>query len=305
MNQIQELKDLLKSFSSTLYYLPNPGNAGDSLIASATHQFFEKHQIDYKTVLDANFRAAGKNVVYAGGGNFGGEHSRVAKALMLHANSSESFILLPHTLFGAQDLLAKLPKHVHIFCREKVSYEHALKHARKANVYLADDMVFNSNLQLFLNKPKNTVFQETIKEVARRLSGNNDYDLGLALSCLPKPLMSKVHRLVATQKASGAILNAFRTDVEKTGLIIPKDNIDISDVYELSSCQPNLSNLSTYRFLSQIDLFDEVHTNRLHVAIGAMKLGKSVKLYGNNYFKIRAIYDYSIKDKYQNVEWCD
>jgi hypothetical protein len=48
-----------------------------------------------------------------------------------------------------------------------------------------------------------------------------------------------------------------------------------------------------------------VHTNRLHVAIGAMKLGKSVKLYGNNYFKIRAIYDYSIKDKYQNVEWCD
>jgi len=139
-------------------------------------------------------------------------------------------------------------------------------------------------------------------ELKRRVLLKNE-DFGISLKhYLAYTLKSLLGHPYPSKPQSGE-LNAFRIDVEKTDIPIPSDNVDVSALYELSSCEPKLAKLSTFRFLSHINAFETVNTNRLHVAIAAAKLGKKVNLYGNNYFKIRAIYEYSLKGKYANVTW--
>jgi len=55
----------------------------------------------------------------------------------------------------------------------------------------------------------------------------------------------------------------------------------------------------------RLDLFDEVRTNRLHDAICAGLLGKRVKMYPNSYFKNRAVYEFSMRDRFPDVEWVE
>jgi exopolysaccharide biosynthesis predicted pyruvyltransferase EpsI len=58
-------------------------------------------------------------------------------------------------------------------------------------------------------------------------------------------------------------------------------------------------------FLRQIDQFEHVITDRLHVAIGALILGKKVSLAPGNYFKIKAIYRSSIEGNFENAEFLE
>jgi len=103
----------------------------------------------------------------------------------------------------------------------------------------------------------------------------------------------------------GETVYVFRTDVEKTNYKIPKGNIDLSKMLELSSCNTLLSQLSCFHFLNEINLYKVIHTNRLHVAIAAAMLGKQVYIYSNNYYKVKAIYNFSLKNKFANVYWRD
>jgi exopolysaccharide biosynthesis predicted pyruvyltransferase EpsI len=49
--------------------------------------------------------------------------------------------------------------------------------------------------------------------------------------------------------------------------------------------------------------FEEIRTDRLHVAIAGAVLGKSVKFHPNNYFKCRAVFEYSMAHRFSTVEW--
>ena len=300
-----DLAAFFHDLQEKIYFLPNPGNAGDSLIAAATFQFFEIHNITYEVVTNDNFDSSGKIVVYGGGGNFGGINSRVAHFIKTHHQRAKKFILLPHTLFGAEALLAELGNNVHLICREKVSYQHALDHAKNAKVYLHDDMVINCDVSAILAKPNNaSISKHVTEEVWRRLRGLDDYDYGISLRCILHYWLYQIKQLFKV-KTRSKTLNAFRVDVEKTNIAIPEDNLDISDLFELSSCQADLALLATHRFLAYINQFEVINTNRLHVAIAATLLGKRVNLYGNNYFKIKAIYDYSLLNRFSNVKWME
>lgn len=300
-----DLAAFFHNLQEKIYFLPNPGNAGDSLIAAATFQFFDKHSIVYEVVTNDNFDSSGKIVAYGGGGNFGGINSRVAHFIKLHHQRAKQFILLPHTLFGAETLLAELGSNVHLICREKVSYQHALDHAKNAKVYLHDDMVINCDVSAILSQSINvSIGKHVIEEILRRIRGIDHYDYGISLRCIIHYWFYQAKHFFKP-KTKSKTLNAFRVDVEKTNIPIPKDNLDISDLFELSSCQVNLTLLATQNFLTYINQFDVINTNRLHVAIGATLLGKQVNLYGNNYFKIKAIYEYSILNKFSNVKWME
>ncbi len=88
------------------------------------------------------------------------------------------------------------------------------------------------------------------------------------------------------------ILNAFRTDCESILKAKPKDNFDISyNAY----CKKPLK-----IFLNEIAKYEEIRTDRLHVAIAATLLDKKVLLYSNSYYKNIAVYQYSLK-KYPNI----
>lgn len=298
-----ELGKLLKSFDEKIYFYPNPGNAGDSLIACATYQFFDKNNINYEIVLDAQFDASGKTIVYGGGGNFGGEQSRAGEFVKKYKDSAKHLVFLPHTIFGAEQLLASLGENCHLICREKVSYEFVAKNITNAQAYLHPDIVFQSDPSLMLDeRPSLSFFPYLWKELSCRLTGNSSYDFGLSIKGYLSYHVFKLKKLLGIAP-TGKVLKAFRVDVERTSDEVPSNNVDLSAVLELSSCQPDLAKLSCYTFLQEINRFDEIHTNRLHIAIGAALLGKQVKLYANNYYKIRAIYEYSMLDKFENVIW--
>lgn len=88
----------------------------------------------------------------------------------------------------------------------------------------------------------------------------------------------------------------FRTDVESSNKIeIPSSNRDISlEGHHYSEMYP---------FLKAISEYEVIQTDRLHVAIAGALLGREVHLYPGSYFKIRAIYESSIKDYFDNVKF--
>lgn len=99
------------------------------------------------------------------------------------------------------------------------------------------------------------------------------------------------------------MLNCFRTDLEMTEIELTPDNIDLSELYKFGTVHPYLIEYSASKFLKFLNKYAEIRTNRLHVSIGGALLGKKVYLYPNNYFKNKAVYEYSLKDKYPNIHW--
>ena len=55
--------------------------------------------------------------------------------------------------------------------------------------------------------------------------------------------------------------------------------------------------------LNAIAPFEEVKTNRLHIAIASVILGKKTTLYDNIYFKKREIYKYSIAPHFSDIRF--
>ena len=53
-----------------------------------------------------------------------------------------------------------------------------------------------------------------------------------------------------------------------------------------------------------VDRFEQVNTNRLHIAILSALLGKSVNFYANSYGKNHAVYEHSMAQRFSNVKWC-
>jgi exopolysaccharide biosynthesis predicted pyruvyltransferase EpsI len=89
-------------------------------------------------------------------------------------------------------------------------------------------------------------------------------------------------------------LNAFRSDIESIVKHLPESNIDIS--YNGYATKP------LNEFLTTIEKFEEVNTDRLHVAITSMLLGKKVNLFPNSYFKNKAVFDYSLS-QFSNIKF--
>jgi len=95
--------------------------------------------------------------------------------------------------------------------------------------------------------------------------------------------------------ATKEIGHLFRVDVEKDDFPLPADNIDISN--------EGTHNSDHEAFLDRVGTFHVIHTNRLHVGIGAALLGREVHLYGKQTRKVRSIYDTSLKPFYKNVHF--
>ncbi len=91
-------------------------------------------------------------------------------------------------------------------------------------------------------------------------------------------------------------LNAFRSDQESLLRAKPSSNIDIS--YNGYATKP------LDEFLAVLQKYDQINTDRLHVAIAATLLGKQVKLYSNSYYKNKAVFEYSLK-KFPNIEFIE
>lgn len=99
------------------------------------------------------------------------------------------------------------------------------------------------------------------------------------------------------------ICNAFRLDKEKTNIRIPQDNLDLSTKLSKYKNKKDFKYYEneTERLFSYLSGYDIINTNRLHIAIASCLLNKVVNLYENNYYKNKAIYNYSLSNNFNNI----
>ncbi|MFA5764262.1 MAG: polysaccharide pyruvyl transferase family protein [Candidatus Paceibacterota bacterium] len=87
-------------------------------------------------------------------------------------------------------------------------------------------------------------------------------------------------------------LNVFRSDIESILNKLPESNNDLSyNGYATKPLDELVSVLQKYR---------HINTDRLHIAICSVLLGKQVRLFPNSYYKNKAVFDYSLK-KFPNI----
>lgn len=266
-----ELIDLLRSLRGRrVRFFANRGNAGDGVIAAATYQLFRKHRIDFEPI---EFGAAldGEVLALGGGGNLVPLYNMIRKTLLAYANRAEMMILMPHTIRGHEDLLASLGDHVHVFCRDAVSYVHVLDHAPRAHVYLGHDVALHLDAAAIRNSPHVAEWEA----VYLQRTGSRHYG--------PTPVFG-------------------RNDPERKVALPP--GTDISSLY-LFGEQPGQAELSTYCLMRAIENAALVTTDRLHVAILAGLMGKETRLHDNSYGKNRAVYLHSIRRFLPSVTFVD
>ena len=254
-----DIKDFLKKYiGRKIKYIPNPGHAGDSLIALGTLSVFQELNLDFEI---CNHTDIFNNdlLFYGGGGNLVGTYEEARNFLHNNGKNNE-IIILPHTVKSEDETILNLGDNVKIICRERKSYEYVLNLTRHPeNVFLSDDMAFH------------------------------------------------IHGLEKYKTDGTGVCNAFGNEQERTSIILPEDNRDISHEY-MFEWPLNTSTLegikrSSHHFLSYLSRFETINTNRLHVAIAGCLLNKKINLYPNSYWKVDEVYRYSILERYPNVNF--
>ena len=293
MNRWTQLSGYLSTFrNERILYKPNPGNGGDGIIAEATFQLFESSNIRYK-IWNPSDKIEGAVVIHGGGGNLVPGYSAAADFLRSVQDRAKKVILLPHTVDGHAELLSSFGDNVTIFCREIRSYEYAKANAPKAEVLLGEDLALSLNLPLLFSKT------QSLRLVLRR-----PYRfLKSYVEC-----SNHLKRIHNKRRQSPEITSTgffFREDIEKTSIQLPPDNFDISQdlSHEWTMSDRARISIGCQNFFRYLDAYERVETNRLHVAIGSLLLGKSVHLYPNSYWKNAEVFKASLRDRFANIEW--
>jgi exopolysaccharide biosynthesis predicted pyruvyltransferase EpsI len=84
------------------------------------------------------------------------------------------------------------------------------------------------------------------------------------------------------------VLHGFRKDAERTKLVLPPDNFDVSAIGSMNGGHDakKVSRITGEKFLRAIAEYRSVMTNRLHAVIGSVLLGRPTMAYDNKYGKV-------------------
>ena len=291
--EITSIDIFLERFrNQEIFFKPNPGNAGDALIALAAFQLFKKYNIRYN-IVNGGEDLAGKLVVYGGGGNLVSYYKHCSNFVEAHHKEAKELIIFPQSVNGHEDLLGELGKNCTIICREKVSFDYVSNFENIGQVLLLPDLVFSLEVTpdlLSHQRVNKLLFLGRTRQIAKALYK------GIKP---PKFFWRKV-------KVTG-IINAFREDVERTDAPLAYLNIDLSEWVNLDPPMQSESKIyeTCKRLLSVLNQFEIVRTNRLHIGISGAKLGKEVHFYNNSYNKNKNVYFQSMESKFPNVIWKD
>lgn len=267
MDDLQLINELKKLGKFT--YIPNPGNAGDMLIATATMGFFEKYKLTYEMYnTDANI----DTVVYGGGGIWTADYKKDWMKHLEVLNQAKKIVILPSSFNNCPELIDALDERFVVFCREKRSYEYLMKANTRAKILLDHDMAFRMTT-IQINK--------SYKLSAKMIEKLNNIDW----NNIPKNAMF------------------MRADRESAGN--HKTDLDVSELaggYSLY-IKPKWVNFCAQLMLSVVNQAEVVITDRLHVAIAGLLTGKTVYMLDNTYGKLSAVYEHSMK-QFENVHFC-
>lgn len=266
---------------SPFLFFHNPGNAGDALIYLGFRRLAERHGIEYAEYSRAAYEGGNRRIVFGGGGNFVEHYDDCRNCILRHIDDLESFTLLPHTIAANEDVLTRLDRRFHLFCREPVSFEHCRRQvAGRAELTLLHDLALALDpgevrrLRLPLFFPR-----LSLKRQARWLRSR-------------RSLRGKV------ASADGSF---FRTDLESAGGPAGPGNFDVSLGLPFGHRKPVQREGIAKAFVGLIAGAPSIRTDRLHVGIAGALLGKPTKLYPNSYYKNEAICRHSLAGAFPNV----
>jgi exopolysaccharide biosynthesis predicted pyruvyltransferase EpsI len=301
--EVTDIEQLLRGLAGDpVFFVPNPGNAGDALIAAAAFQLFRRVGLHVHLVTAGEaFDSTGKVVIYGGGGNLLPLYTNAREFIGRHHRSARRLIVLPQTIAGNEDLLGSLGPNVTVVCRELISLRHVSRHAPRAKVLIAHDLALNLDVEAMLAQP-GLVANAGAKLRLYLLGRREDSKYFVSPKYFVRDWWFLGKMDLQRLRRPHAPLPAFRTDVERCG-VTPPNNLDLSRHFMYGSQSERIVCYVGARLLSAINRFSEIHTNRLHVCIAAALLGKTVKFYPNSYYNCQAVYEFSLADRFRNVTW--
>lgn len=272
-------------------FLSNRGNIGDMAIATSCYQYFDTHRFEYDVIDMTEYKKLLEkqlNVVYGGGGLFTGYYRQYYQEILeiFKSKNVKNIVILPASFYDCDEVLECFDERFTVFCREKQSLDYCLSKNNKAKFVLADDMAFSMNVN-FLNSQ--IIDKKNIKT-----------NMDLYKDDLLKPLYnyylnltSKFNRVLNLSSNIGYF---FRTDKENVKNVL-KDVYSLIDI-SLSAnsfCADKAFTLILVReFLKMLNKYEYIVTDRLHVGICSMLLGKNVFLLDNTYKKVSKVFENSI-----------
>lgn len=272
---------LISKVNRSFVYVPNPGNAGDALIAFATLRLFSDLSLPAHTVGHWSQKYSSRLIVLGGGGNLVERASssrqlggmKIAQFLRDNAPSerNNTIVLLPQSVRGYSSLLGGLGRNVWIWARERETYTHLRQFANggarvsighDVALHLVDCGLWETAKIMVERRAKTTLVFRTDREAP-------------AEQTLPSGNVDIV-------KESARVLDIQSVNVSLFGLR-----------YELSSHELGLcaKGLALMRYVAAAP---EVRTNRLHVAIAALITHTPCHLYDNSYGKLSSVFAHSL-----------
>ena len=284
----ERLRTWIDPHARTLY-LANPGNAGDAAIASATMQMLRRAAASV-TCGSADDIAAGTDVIIGGGGNLVPYYNDVRDLLLTClARKVRRCLLLSHTVRGHADVLAQLDDRFLLWCRDRPSFDFVTRHAPRAAVELAHDLVLELD----------------IEELSRRAAGWRHRMALLHDRRWLRKLVRWRLALARIRPDARGTLCIMRYDVESVDLQQSRPGQDLMRHHGIRGYGPAADQI-TLDVVRCIDRAQRVVTDRLHVSLIAALLGKPVCLVENSYGKLSAVWELALENwpAQKAVRWC-
>lgn len=286
----------LKALDNMLYRA-DQGNLGDMVIAYAQNIAFYENNLTYTQLLRSNTIEVTdrKNwisssillkqpfdFVYGGGGiwNPHYDYMKLLKMYAMHRNM-RSFTILPSSFYKCDDALNIFDERFTIFCRDQQSYDYCTSKNKTAKFVLHDDVAFWLNERL----PNDGLSEDSIEN--KKLKGSFDNVQKFLNSC-----------------QSYDEVNFIRSDAEKTDYCANNNVFDISHVFGIDGLNitQQTAKHGTMLMMYAIQSFKKIITNRLHVAITAALMGKTVEMHDNDYGKLKSVWEMSMQN-FANVQF--
>jgi exopolysaccharide biosynthesis predicted pyruvyltransferase EpsI len=247
------------------YFMPNGGNLGDCLIASATIQAFQKAGIPWSLIRGKRQSVRPSDLlVFGGGGSLVPLYEGGIQCVESLQRLGAPVVVLPQTVRGNEEFW-KQAEGVTVFCRDAGSLDF-LGGFSNIPAFLADDM-------------------------ALRLDLTED----------PFSTVAAFHDVMVAGKEA-RVLVARRRDHEAVGPA-GDGSIDISALAHPAMDSVESVHANTCAFLTMLASYSEIQTDRLHVAIGGSLLGIPVQLRDNANGKNRAVYETSLKERFPSLRF--
>lgn len=283
------LETLLQSRGKFVFYSQN-GNMGDLLIGEGTRQLFSRLGLQYWTHGEDKLPDK-YTLVHSGGARFTSNWCKIDDAIHDLCNEHvEKCIILPHSFYNVDELLAHFDDRHIIFCRDKYSYEYCKTKCIKSQVYLSDDMAFY--LRLIDVRPVSTENAEGYCITPDECETLESIKHGLFKTMHDRVQAATISATLNGKEKKIAFL--LRTDSEKGVILSCPLAYDIPIAWHTTGSNMMFNGNILRQFSHAIKQAEVIVSDRLHVCIMAYLSGREVYMLDNNYRKLSGVYEQSL-----------